>query len=69
MDTDARCAMRSVDCMLNETAETCPTMNPDETASDAVSADVATVTLTEPAVALPMTKPDSVTTNAEAETA
>ena len=45
-------------------------MIPDGTATDAaVSEDVATVTPTDPAVTLPMTKPDSVTTNDEAETA
>lgn len=40
-DTDVRRAMRSVDCTTNETLETLPTMNPEETASDdAVSVDV-----------------------------
>ena len=45
-------------------------MPPEETEADtAVTADVATETPTEPAVTLPMTKPDSVTTNDEAGTA
>jgi hypothetical protein len=40
-DTGVRCAMRSADWMLNDTAATCPSMRPDETASEtAVSVDV-----------------------------
>ncbi len=43
---------------------------PDDTAAEtAVSSDVCTVTATAPAVALPITKPASVTTNEEAGTA
>jgi hypothetical protein len=36
-DTGERCAMRSDDWMLNDTPETCPSMRPDETASDAAA--------------------------------
>ena len=65
--TAARAAMRSVDCTTNETEDTCPTMAPDATAADtAVSADVATVTSTEPAVTAPSVKPPTVITMAEA---
>ena len=65
--TAARAAMRSVDCTANETEDTCPTMAPEATAADTlVSADVATVTSTEPAVTAPSVKPPTVITTAEA---
>ena len=63
-------AMRFDEAMLKDNEATCPKIAPDATATEgAVSADVATETPTEPAVTLPMTKPDSVTTNDEAGTA
>ena len=65
--TEARAAIRSVGCMLNATAATCPTMAPDKIAAEAaVSADVATVTPTAPGVTAPRVKPFTVTTTAEA---
>ncbi len=40
-DTDVRRAIRSDDCIWNDTADTCPTIEPEETASDAAgSVDV-----------------------------
>ena len=63
-------AMRFDETILKDNEATCPKIAPDATATEgAVSADVATETPTEPAVTLPMTKPDSVTTNDEAGTA
>ena len=63
-------AMRFDEAMMKDNEATCPKIAPDATATEgAVSADVATETPTEPAVTLPMTKPDSVTTNDEAGTA
>jgi len=65
--TAALPAMRSVVCTLNVTADTRPTMNPDDTAADAAaSADVDTVTPTAPGVTAPKVKPLTVTTTAEA---
>ena len=40
-DTNVRQAIRSDDCISNDTAETCPTIEPEDTASEAVgSVDV-----------------------------
>jgi hypothetical protein len=67
--TAARDAILSVVDITNVTAETCPTIFPDETATDSiVSAEVFTVTPTAPGVTAPMVKPLKVITTAEAGT-
>ena len=61
-DTALRDAMRSADWMVKATADTCPTMCPEETASDCnSSAEVCTVTSIEPGVTAPIVRPVIVT--------
>jgi hypothetical protein len=65
--TAAFATMRSDEATVNETAETCPLITPEETESEAaVSEDVCTFTPTAPAVTAPIRKPDIVTTKATA---
>ncbi len=60
--TAVRDAMRSADWILKTTADTCPTMCPEETAIDCnSSAEVCTVTSSEPGVTAPLVRPDMVT--------
>lgn len=67
IETEAFPAMRSLEAIANEKKVTCVGVNipPDDTEVEAtVSADVCTLTATDPAVAAPMVKPLIVTVNA-----